>query len=101
MSVIPESVTPLVYSKASRREEVRFSKQSAKAIILRLRVREAKESVGKVRGDLVRLVERVREEQEWFHSELMAKYFLMQREQSMRVQDSVFLHQQDKQQLRY
>jgi hypothetical protein len=31
----------------------------------------------------------------------MAKYFQMQREQSMRMQESVFLHQQDCQQLRY
>jgi len=80
---------------------VRFSKQSAKAIILKIRVAEAKEAVQKVRGEFVHFVEQVRQEQEWFHSELMAKYFQMQREQSMRMQESVFLHQQDCQQLRY
>ena len=46
---MPESVTPLVYSKNSKRGDVRFRKETAKVIILKLRLAEAKEVIEKLR----------------------------------------------------
>jgi hypothetical protein len=60
-SGLPESVTPLVYSKNSRKGEVRFSKQTAKAIILKIRLAETKDLLRRVRADMVEFAGRVRE----------------------------------------
>lgn len=83
---MPESVTPLVYSKASRKEEVRFRKQTAKVILLKIRLAEAKDHLQKLKGEFLNFSGLIREEHEGLQKEICAKYFQMQREQSVRVQ---------------
>lgn len=46
---MPYSITPLVYSKNSRKDDVRFKKETAKIIILKIRLAEAKEVIQKLK----------------------------------------------------
>lgn len=98
---MPESVTPLVYSKNSKRGDVRFRKETAKVIILKLRLAEAKEIIEKLREQCLSFAVRIREEHELLQYEICGKYFQLLGEYSMRFQESVFMHKQDYQQLKY
>lgn len=55
-------MTPLVYSKASRKEDVRFRKQTAKAILLKMRLAEAKDHLQRVKGEFLNFSGLIREE---------------------------------------
>lgn len=67
MSQMPESITPLVYSKNSRKDDVRFNKQTAKAIILKIRLAETKDLLQRVRQDFINFASKVKNEHQTLH----------------------------------
>ncbi len=59
---MPQSVTPLVYSKASCNDGVRFRKQTAKAIMLKIRLAEAKDHLRRLKVEFLSFSGMMREE---------------------------------------